>query len=44
MIRKILKSVGEYKKATIMTMLLVVFEVAIDCVIPFIIATLINQI
>ena len=44
MIRKILKSVGEYKKATIMTMVLVVFEVAIDCVIPFIIATLINQI
>ena len=44
MIRKILKSVGEYKKATIMTMLLVIFEVAIDCVIPFIIATLINQI
>ncbi len=44
MVRKILKSVGEYKKATIMTMLLVVFEVAIDCVIPFIIATLINQI
>lgn len=44
MIRKILKSVGEYKKATIMTMLLVVFEVAIDCVIPFIISTLINQI
>ena len=44
MIRKILKSVGEYRKATIMTMVLVVFEVAIDCVIPFIIATLINQI
>ena len=44
MVRKILKSVGEYKKATVMTMLLVVFEVAIDCVIPFIIATLINQI
>ena len=44
MIRKILKSVGEYKKATIMTMVLVVFEVAIDCVIPFIISTLINQI
>ena len=44
MIRKILKSVGEYKKATVMTMVLVVFEVAIDCVIPFIIATLINQI
>ena len=44
MVRKILKSVGEYKKATIMTMLLVFFEVAIDCAIPFIIATLINQI
>ena len=44
MIRKILKSVGEYKKATVMTMVLVVFEVAIDCVIPFIISTLINQI
>ena len=44
MVRIILKSVGEYKKATVMTMLLVVFEVAIDCVIPFIIATLINQI
>ena len=44
MVRKILKSVGEYKQATVMTMLLVVFEVAIDCVIPFIIATLINQI
>lgn len=44
MVRKILKSVREYKKATILTMVLVVFEVAIDCVIPFIISTLVNRI
>ncbi|MDD6980619.1 MAG: ABC transporter ATP-binding protein [Clostridia bacterium] len=44
MLKKILRSVREYRTATILTMLLVVGEVAIDCVIPLIITNLVNQI
>lgn len=44
MLRKLLKSVGEYRSVTLWTMILVVFEVAIDCVIPFIITNLVNRI
>ncbi|MGM9608697.1 MAG: ABC transporter transmembrane domain-containing protein, partial [Eubacteriales bacterium] len=44
MLKKILRSVREYRTATILTMILVVGEVAIDCVIPLIITNLVNQI
>ena len=44
MLRKLLKCVGEYRGVTLWTMVLVVFEVAIDCVIPFIITNLVNRI
>lgn len=44
MIRKLMQSLREYKKATVMTPLLVVMEVVMECIIPFIIANLVNQI
>ncbi len=44
MIKKLLGSVREYKRATILTAVLVVFEVAIDCMLPFIISNLVNRI
>lgn len=44
MISALLKSLREYKKTTIITPLLVVMEVVMECIIPFIIANLVNQI
>ena len=44
MIRELSKSVREYKKATIATPILVSLEVVMECIIPFIIANLVNQI
>lgn len=44
MIRELAKSIREYKKASIATPLLVSMEVVLECIIPFIIAELINQI
>ena len=44
MVSQLLKSLREYKKATIITPLLVVFEVVMECIIPFVIANLVNQI
>ena len=44
MIKKLAKSVREYKKPSIITMLLMVCEVIIECLIPFITARLVNQI
>lgn len=44
MVNQLLKSLREYKKATIITPLLVVFEVVMECIIPFVIANLVNQI
>ncbi len=44
MIKRLLKSVGEYKKLSIATPLFMVGEVFIECLIPFIIANLINDI
>lgn len=38
------KSIREYKKASVLTPLLVTCEVIIECIIPFIIASLVNQI
>ncbi len=44
MIRELAKSIREYKKASLMTPLLVSMEVVMECIIPFIIAQLVNQI
>lgn len=39
-----MKSVGEYKKSSVATPILVACETAIECAIPFIVASLINKI
>lgn len=44
MLSYLMRSLREYKKATIITPLLVVMEVVMECIIPFIIANLVNQI
>ena len=44
MIKQLLKSVREYKKPTIITFILMVFEVVIEVAIPFITADLVNAI
>ena len=44
MIRELAKSIREYKKVSIMTPILVSMEVVMECLIPFIIANLVNQI
>ncbi len=44
MIRKLMKCIREYKKATILTPLFVSLEVIIECIIPLITAELINNI
>lgn len=44
MIREILKSVREYKKPAIATPILVSLEVVMECVIPFLIAIMVNYI
>lgn len=44
MIRKLAHSIREYKKASILTPILVSMEVVMECIIPFIIARLVNQI
>lgn len=44
MIKTLLKSVREYKGAALITPIFVILEVLLDCVIPFIIADLVNQI
>ena len=43
-IRILLKSLREFKKPTLITMLLMVFEVFIEVLIPFITADLVNDI
>lgn len=43
-IKQLAKSVREYKKLSIITPILITFEVIIECIIPFITATLVNQI
>jgi len=42
--RKLAESIREYKKTTILTPVYIVFEVIIECLIPFIIAALVNKI
>ncbi len=44
MIKKLAKSIREYKAPSIITMLLMVGEVVIECLIPFITAQLVNDI
>ncbi|MBO5269539.1 MAG: ABC transporter ATP-binding protein [Clostridia bacterium] len=44
MIRKLARCVGEFKKQAILTPLFMVFEVMLECLIPFIIAQLVNRI
>ena len=44
MIKELAKSIREYKKTSIVTPLLVSLEVVMECIIPFIIAMLVNQI
>jgi len=44
MFRRLIGCIGEYKKLTVMTPLFMVGEVIIECLIPFFIADLINQI
>ena len=44
MIRKLAKFVGEYKKATILTLLFIIGEVFLEVLIPFITANLVNGI
>lgn len=44
MIRTLLKSVREYKKSSVLTPVFVSIEVIMECIIPFVIAQLINQI
>lgn len=44
MIKVLAKSIGEYKKLSIITPILISLEVVIECIIPFITATLVNQI
>ena len=43
-IKVLMNSIREYKKASILAPLLVTFEVAMECVIPFVTAQLVNQI
>lgn len=43
MIKTLLKSLREYKKATILTSLFMVGEVVLECIIPFIMSLLIEQ-
>lgn len=44
MVKKLLKSVREYKGTSIATPILVGFEVVLECIIPFITADLVNKI
>ncbi|MBR2930666.1 MAG: ABC transporter ATP-binding protein [Clostridia bacterium] len=43
MLKTLLKSVREYKLVTILTPLLVFFEIIIECIIPMVIAELVNK-
>lgn len=43
MIKTLARSIREYKKVSILTPLLVTVEVVLECIIPFVIANLVNQ-
>lgn len=44
MIRELAKSIREYKKSTVLTPIFVSLEVVMECIIPFMIAALVNKI
>ncbi|MDO4294100.1 MAG: ABC transporter ATP-binding protein [Eubacteriales bacterium] len=44
MLKQLTKSIREYKKVSILTPLLVSMEVVMECIIPFVVAQLVNQI
>ncbi len=44
MVRKLMGSIREYKRASILTPLIVSLEVVMECIIPFVIAMLVNEI
>ena len=44
MIKKLAKSIREYKTPSILTFIFIMFEAVIECIIPFITAELINRI
>ena len=44
MLRKLSKSIREYKRPTVLTLVFIVLEAIIECVIPFITARLVNNI
>ena len=44
MMKELAKSIREYKKASIATPILVSFEVVLECIIPFMIALLVNEV
>lgn len=43
MIKTLSKSIREFKKPAILTPILVVGEVILECIIPFVIANLVNE-
>lgn len=43
MIKVLARSIREYKKSAILTPLLVIVEVVLECIIPFVIANLVNE-
>lgn len=44
MIKILMKSIREFKKPAILTMVIVFFEVIMECIIPFVVAILVNKI
>lgn len=44
MIKVLMKSIREFKKPAILTMVIVSFEVILECIIPFVVAKLVNEI
>lgn len=44
MIKVLMKSIREFKKPAILTMVIVSFEVIMECIIPFVVAKLVNEI
>jgi len=43
MVKDLARSIREYKKVSIITPILISLEVVIECIIPFITATLVNK-
>lgn len=42
MIKELMKSIREYKRDSILTPILVSLEVVMECIIPFVVAQLVN--